>query len=116
MTAAADFMEMAQLALQADLASEGKQVLDKGIAGGALASGAQAERAKRLKALVAKKPAAAVAPGADEDRQAAAAKTGDGLVSVGMKLVYSGQAAKGVQLMQPGMGKGGRKGPGGGKP
>ena len=32
MTAAADYMEMAQLALQADLASEGKQVIDKGIA------------------------------------------------------------------------------------
>ena len=36
MTAPADFMEMAQLALQADLASEGKQVIDKGISSGAL--------------------------------------------------------------------------------
>ena len=31
MSAPADYMEMAQLALQADLASEGKQVIDKGI-------------------------------------------------------------------------------------
>ena len=104
-------MEMAQLALQADLASEGKQVIDKGIASGALGSGAQAERAKRLKALVDKKLAEDAASRADEERQAAAAKDGDGLVSVGMKLVYSGQAAKGVQLMQQGIAKGGLKRP-----
>src|SRR5664279_430669 len=36
MTAPADFMEMAQLALQADLPTESKQVVDKGFAAGAL--------------------------------------------------------------------------------
>ena len=40
-----------------------------------------------------------------------AAKTGDALVSLGMYAVYNGQAAKGVQLMQQGIAKGGLKRP-----
>ena len=111
MTAAADYMEMAQLALQADLASEGKQVIDKGIASGALATGAQADRAKRLKALVDKKLAEDAASRAEDEKQAMAAKTGDSLVSLGMYLIYTGQASKGVQLMQQGIAKGGLKRP-----
>ena len=111
MTAAADFMEMAQLALQADLASEGKVVIDKGIASGALATGAQADRAKRLKALVDKKLAEDAASRAEDEKQAMAAKSGDALVSLGLYSVFSGQAAKGVQLMQQGIAKGGLKRP-----
>jgi len=109
MTAAADYMEMAQLALQADLASEGKQVIDKGMASGALSTGAQADRAKRLKVLVDKKLAEDTASRAEDEKQAEAAKSGDALVSLGMNLVYSGQAAKGVQLIQQGIAKGGLK-------
>ncbi|MBV9889464.1 MAG: hypothetical protein JO090_01080 [Rhizobacter sp.] len=111
MTAASDYMEMAQLALQADLASEGKEVIDKGIASGALATGAQADRAKRLKALVDKKLAEDAASRADDEKQAMAAKSGDALVSLGLYSVYSGQAAKGVQLIQQGIAKGGLKRP-----
>ena len=111
MSAAADFMEMAQLALQADLASEGKVVIDKGIASGALTTGAQADRAKRLKALVDKKLAEDAASRAEDEKQAVAAKSGDALVSLGLYSVYSGQAAKGVQLMQQGIAKGGLKRP-----
>jgi hypothetical protein len=102
---------MAQLALQADLASEGKQVIDKGIASGALATGAQADRAKRLKALVDKKLAEDAASRPEDEKQALAAKSGDALVSLGMYAVYSGQAAKGVQLIQQGIAKGGLKRP-----
>ena len=109
MSAPADFMEMAQLALQADLASEGKQVIDKGISSGAFSSGAQADRAKRLKALVDKKLAEDTASRAEDERQAVAAKSGDALLVVGMKLIYAGEAAKGVQLMQQGIAKGGLK-------
>ena len=111
MTAAADYMEMAQLALQADLASEGKQVISKGMSSGVLATGAQADRAKRLQVLVDKKLAEDVASRAEDEKQANAAKTGDALVGSGMKLVYSGEAAKGVQLMQQGIAKGGLKRP-----
>ena len=111
MTAAADYMEMAQLALQADLASEGKQVISKGMSSGVLATGAQADRAKRLQVLVDKKLAEDVASRAEDEKQANAAKTGDALVGSGMKLVYAGEAAKGVQLMQQGIAKGGLKRP-----
>ena len=109
MTAPADFMEMAQLALQADLASEGKQVLDKGFANGALATGPQADRAKRLRVLVDKKLAEDTASRAEDEKQALAAKGGDALVGLGLSQIYSGQAAKGVQLMQQGIAKGSLK-------
>jgi hypothetical protein len=111
MTAPADFMEMAQLALQADLASEGKQVIDKGLSSGALSTGPQADRAKRLKALVDKKLAEDVASRAEDERQAAASKSGDPMLVLGMRLVYAGDAAKGVQLMQEGIAKGALKRP-----
>ncbi len=111
MTAPADYMEMAQLALQADLASEGKVVIAKGMSSGALSTGAQADRAKRLQTLVDKRLADDNASRAEDERQADAAKTGDAMVSLGMNLVYAGQAAKGVQLMQQGIAKGGLKRP-----
>ena len=111
MTAPADYMEMAQLALQADLASEGKVVIAKGMSSGALSTGAQADRAKRLQTLVDKKLADDTASRAADERQADAAKTGDAMVVLGMNLVYAGQAAKGVQLMQQGIAKGGLKRP-----
>ena len=111
MTAAGDYMEMAQLALQADLAGEGKQVIAKGMSSGALATGAQADRAKRLQVLVDKKLAEDVASRAEDEKQANAAKTGDALVGSGMKLVFAGEAPKGVQLMQQGIAKGGLKRP-----
>jgi hypothetical protein len=111
MSAPSDYMEMAQLALQADLASEGKVVIDKGMSSGALSTGAQADRAKRLKALVDKKLAEDTASRAADEQQAIAAKTGDAMVVLGMSLVYAGQAAKGVQLLQEGIAKGGLKRP-----
>jgi outer membrane protein assembly factor BamD (BamD/ComL family) len=111
MSAPSDYMEMAQLALQADLASEGKQVMDKGMSSGALSTGAQADRAKRLQALVDKKLAQDTASRAEDERQAVAAKSGDAMVVLGMNLVYAGQAAKGVQLIQQGIAKGDLKRP-----
>ena len=111
MTKAADFMEMAQLALQADLPSESKEVVDKGFASGVLGTGAEAERHKRLRDLVAKRQAEDTASRGQDETAALAAKSGDALVAVGMNMVYSGQAAKGVQLMQQGIAKGGLKRP-----
>ena len=109
MSKPADFMEMAQLALQADLPSEGKQVVDKGFASNVLGTGPEAERHKRLRDLVTKRLAEDTAARAANEKEALAAKSGDPLVAVGMNLVYSGQAAKGVQMMQQGIAKGGIK-------
>jgi len=111
MTLSADFMEMAQLALQADLPTEGKQVVDKGFATGALGAGAEAERHKRLRDLVNKRLAEDQASRAADEKQAESAKTGDALVAVGMNLLFTGQTAKAVQLIQQGIAKGGLKRP-----
>ena len=48
---------------------------------------------------------------AEAEKQALAAKTGEALVSIGMDHLYNGQAAKGVQLIQQGIAKGGLKRP-----
>ena len=111
MVAANEFSEMVQLALQAGSTAEAKQVLDKGFAAGALGTGPQAERHKRLSDLVTKKVAEAKQAEAEEEKQALAAKDGNDLVGIGMNLVYAGQKAKGLQLMQQGIAKGGLKRP-----
>ena len=111
MVAANDYSEMAQLALQAGSSAEAQQVVDKGFAVGALGSGAQAERHKRLRDLVAKRLAEAVKTRPDDERQAAAAKDGGELLALGMNRVYAGDKARGLQLMQQGMAKGGLKRP-----
>jgi hypothetical protein len=111
MTAAADFMEMAQLALQADLPTESKEIVDKGFAIGALGTGAEAGRHKRLRDLVDKRLKEDQATRAKDVQEAESAKSGDGLVTEGMSLVYDGQAAKGVKQIQEGIAKGGLKRP-----
>jgi hypothetical protein len=111
MTAAADYMEMAQLALQAEMPAEGKLVVDKGFAAGALGTGPEAERHKRLRDLVNKRLAEDAAAHAEAEKQAAEARSGDALVAIGSNLVYAGQPAKGLQIIQQGIAKGGLKHP-----
>ena len=65
-------MEMAQLALQADLPSEGKQVVDKGFAQRRARHRRRRPSAhKRLRDLVDKKLAEDTAARAEDERQAA---------------------------------------------
>ena len=105
LSAANDYMEMAQLALQAGFPAEARQVVDKGFTAGVLGTGKEAERHKRLRDLVAKR--------VDEDKQAQAAalaqaqaaKDGTALVNLGMNLVFNGDKARGLQLMQQGITK-----------
>jgi hypothetical protein len=111
MSNANDYMEMAQLALQGDDAAEAKQVVDKGFAAGVLGTGQQADRQKRLRDLAVKRLDEVRKSRDDDLRQAEAAKDGNALVDVGFSLVFDGQAAKGLQLMQQGIAKGGLKRP-----
>jgi len=106
-----DFMEMAQLALQAGLPAEARLVVDKGFAAGVLGAGAEAERHKRLADLVAKRLAEDKQAQAENLMQAEQAKDGTGLVDLGMNLVFSGEQAKGLALMQKGISKGQLKRP-----
>jgi hypothetical protein len=111
MVAGNDFSEMAQLALQAGSPSEAKQVVDKGFAAGALGAGAEANRHKRLRDLVTKRLGEAKATQLEDERQAAAAKDGNDLLVLGMNLVFAGDKARGLQMMQQGIAKGGLKRP-----
>jgi hypothetical protein len=106
-----EYMEMAQLALQAGYATEGKQIVDKGFASGALGTGAEADRHKRLRDLAAKQETEAKASFDKEMAEAAAAKDGNALVQLGSVLAATGQADKGVTLIEQGIAKGNLKRP-----
>ena len=106
-----DYMEMAQLALQAGFAVEGKKVIDEGFNNGALGKGAEADRHKRLRDLAIKRVAEAEKAAASEMAEAEAAKDGNALVRLGYNLVSSGQAAKGAEMIDAGIKKGGLKRP-----
>jgi tetratricopeptide (TPR) repeat protein len=111
MTAGADYSEMAQLALRANSPAEAKQVIDKGFAAGALGTGADADRSKRLRDLITKRLEEAKKTAIEDEKNAIAAKDGNDAVSIGFDQVFDGQKAKGLQLMQQGLSKGGLKRP-----
>jgi hypothetical protein len=106
-----DFMEMAQLSLQAGYPAEGKAVIDKGFASGALGTGAEGERHKRLRDLAIKQEAEGKAAIEKDAQEALAAKDGNELVHVGYVYVTMGQVDKGIQLIEQGIAKGGLKRP-----
>lgn len=106
-----EYMEMAQLALQAGHAAEGKQIVEKGFAAGVLGNGAEAERHKRLRDLATKQDAEAKADLAKATAEATAAKDGNALVQLGSALAAAGQAEQGVSLIEQGIAKGNLKRP-----
>jgi outer membrane murein-binding lipoprotein Lpp len=106
-----EYMELAQLALQAGSPTEAKLIVDKGFAAGALGTGAEAERHKRLRDL-ANKQEIEVKGKLDKDiAEASAARDGNALVMIGATLANLGQADKGVALIEEGIAKGGLKRP-----
>jgi hypothetical protein len=106
-----DFMEMAQLALQAGYPTEGKAIVDKGFAAGALGTGAEAERHKRLRDLANKAEAEAKLSIDPRAAAAVAAKEGNDLVQLGYAYVTMGLADKGIPLIEQAIAKGGLKRP-----
>ena len=106
-----DYMELAQLALQAGFPSEAKAIVDKGYASGALGTGDQAARHQRLKDLVLKSQAESAASLAAQTAEAAAQKEGNDLVKVGTVYASMGQADKAVELIEQGIAKGSLKRP-----
>ncbi len=111
LTKTEEYMELAQLALQAGSPSEAKQIVEKGFASGALGTGAEADRHKRLRDLALKQEAAAKASLDKDTAEATAAKDGNALVQLGTNLANMGQADKGVALIEQGIAKGGLKRP-----
>jgi len=106
-----DFMEMAQLALQAGYPVEAKAIVDKGYAAGALGTGDQAERHKRLKDLVDKQQSESAAGIAQAAAEAAAHREGNDLVRVGTIYASMGQTDKAIELIEMGIAKGNLKRP-----
>lgn len=95
-----EFMEMGQLVLQAGAPAEAVKVIDRGYKAGALGTGPDAARHQRLKDLAEKTLA-------DQNKNAAATEAqltkdgdNDGLADLGYALVQSGQADKGLKLME----------------
>lgn len=107
MDSAEQYVEMAQLALQAGLPSEAKRITEAGYAASKLGSGAEADRHKRLRDLAAKQAA--------EDDKALAAevvgRNGEALVNTGLALVSAGRLDKGIELLEHGIAKGDLKRP-----
>jgi outer membrane protein assembly factor BamD (BamD/ComL family) len=111
MASANDYMEAAQLALQAGVPAEAMQIIDKGYQAGMLGKGAEAERHARLKGLAQKQLDESKAKRAQEEQEALAAKDGNALVNVGLNYVYEGNEKKGLSLIEQGIRKGGLKRP-----
>ena len=106
-----EFMELAQLALQAGFPVEAKNIVDKGYATNALGTGDQAARHQRLKDLVLKSEAETAARLAQETTEASAQKEGNDLVKVGTVYASMGQSDKAFELIEKGIAKGGLKRP-----
>ena len=105
LTDAADYMEMAQLLLQAQLPAEAKVVVDKGYTAGILGTGAEAARQQRLRDLTNKNAVAAAASIDKRAQDAANTKDGNDLVAVGTEYASMGQYDKAIALIQEGIAK-----------
>jgi hypothetical protein len=110
-TTANDYLEMTQLALQAGFPTEAKKIAEKGYAAGALGTGKDAERHKRLKDLADKTAAESLAARAQAEKDAAADKAGNALVTIGYNYVTEGASQKGLAFMEEGIKKGSLKRP-----
>lgn len=105
LSSASDYMELAQLALQAGYPVEAKKALDQGYAAGVLGSGPDADRQKRLRDLATRQF------GEDQKtlgNNALAAKSADGsaLVNNGYNEVINGRYDQGIALIEQGIAKG----------
>ena len=95
-----DAMELAELAVQAKLPGEAKDVVDKSFAGGLLGTGPEAPRHLRLKALVEKTYDADKAALGKEDAAAASDHDGNAMLALGETYVSFGSFDKGIPMIQ----------------
>lgn len=103
MSKPSEFMEMAQLALQAGNAPEAIKIIDTGYKKGALGTGTDAARHQRLKDLANKTLADQTANQATQEANLIKEKDSDGLFNMGYALTSGGKADKGIPLMEEAM-------------
>ncbi len=108
---AEDYMELAQLAMQAGLPSEARKVAEQGFKAGVLGTGPEASRHQRLRDLAIKEEGELKGKLAGLASEAENFKEGDGLVKVGGSYVSLGDVDKGIELIQKGIAKGSLKRP-----
>jgi hypothetical protein len=111
LTKTEEYMEMAQLALQAGTPAEARRIADAGIKAGVLGTGPEAGRHQRLRELALKQEADAKASLANQATEAETFKEGDGLVRVGFSYASMGEVDRGIELIQKGIAKGNLKRP-----
>jgi hypothetical protein len=106
-----EYVEMAQLVLQAKAPAEAIKVIDKGYKAGVLGVGAEAARHQRLKDLAEKTLADTNKTLAVDEAALVKAKDNDGLLAMGYGLVQAGQADKGLAMMNAAIKSGGLRNP-----
>ncbi|MDB5755661.1 MAG: hypothetical protein JWR56_2089 [Massilia sp.] len=106
-----EYVEMAQLVLQARAPAEAIKVIDKGYKAGVLGVGAEAARHQRLKDLAEKTLADTNKTLAVDEAALVKAKDNDGLLAMGYGLVQAGQADKGLAMMNAAIKAGGLRNP-----
>lgn len=109
LTKTPEFMEYAELAIQAGFPGEAKNVVDKGYKVGALGTGNEAERHGRLRTMTNAKIDADKQALANAEADAGTQPNGQALVNVGMDYYGYGQYDKAISLTQAGIAKGGLK-------
>ncbi len=111
LTRTEDYMELAQLSLQAGLPAEARGIVDQGIKAGVMGTGPEAGRHQRLRELAVKQEGESKAALANQTTEAEGFKEGDGLVKVGVAYASMGEVDKGIELIKKGIAKGNLKRP-----
>jgi hypothetical protein len=111
LTKTEEYMEMAQLSLQAGLPTEARRIIEQGYKGGMLGTGPEAGRHQRLRDLAIKQEADVKANLPGQLAEAEAAKDGEDLVRIGFQFTSLGEVDRGIELIQRGIAKGGLKRP-----
>jgi len=107
MRSANEYLEFAQLLLIEGFPMEATRVIEKGYAAGALGTGPEAERHKRLRDLAAKNLAEDRKAVAEAEKADMSSKDGKALFNEGYNLVLHGKNEKGFAMMQQGVKLGG---------
>ena len=108
---AEDYVDLAELSLQAGFPTEAKKAMDAGFAANVLGTGANAAKHKALRDKATKGAADDAKNIASGEAAAAKAKTGAGLVNLGWAYATMDQYDKGIGFIQQGIAKGGLKSP-----
>jgi hypothetical protein len=108
---AAQYVEMAELAIFAGFPLEAKNALDTGYKANVLGTGKNAVKHKQLLDKANKQVAEDAKTLDAGEASAKASKAGTGMVNMGYNLVTHGQTERGIALMEQGFVKGGLKAP-----